>query len=57
MTLLTLLSVGWGLGLDRFYEGKTRDGFLSLVGWALILEVSCFFRLVMITTLLKVGAI
>ena len=36
MTRIALLSVGWGLGLDRFYEGKTRDGFLSLLGWAAI---------------------
>ena len=36
LTRLAVLSVGWGLGLDRFYEGKTRDGFLSLIGWALI---------------------
>jgi len=36
LTRLALLSVGWGVGLDRFYEGKTRDGFLSLVGWLLI---------------------
>ena len=33
---LTFLTLGWGLGLDRFYEGKTRDGFLSLIGWGLI---------------------
>ena len=36
ITRLAVLSIGWGLGLDRFYEGKTRDGFLSLVGWGLI---------------------
>ena len=36
LTRLALLSIGWGVGLDRFYEGKTKDGFLSLVGWALI---------------------
>ena len=36
LTRLALLSVGWGLGLDRFYDGKTRDGFLSLIGWFLI---------------------
>ena len=36
LTRLALLSVGWGVGLDRFYDGKTRDGFLSLIGWALI---------------------
>ena len=36
ITPLAVLSIGWGLGLDRFYEGKTRDGFLALIGWALI---------------------
>jgi len=36
LTRLALLSVGWGLGLDRFYDGKTRDGFLSIIGWSLI---------------------
>ena len=36
ITRLAVLSVGWGLGLDRFYEGRNRDGFLSLIGWALI---------------------
>ena len=36
ITRLAVLAVGWGLGLDRFYEGKTRDGFLSLIGWGLI---------------------
>ncbi len=36
ITRLLLLSVGWGVGLDRFYDGKTKDGFLALVGWMLI---------------------
>ncbi len=36
LTRLALLSVGWGVGLDRFYEGKTKDGLLSIVCWALI---------------------
>tara|TARA_Y100001968_G_C18994622_1_gene543034 strand:+ start:257 stop:574 length:318 start_codon:yes stop_codon:yes gene_type:complete len=36
ITRLAVLSIGWGLGLDRFYEGKARDGFLSLIGWGLI---------------------
>ena len=36
LTRLALLSIGWGIGLDRFYDGKTRDGFLSLIGWSLI---------------------
>ena len=36
LTRLALLTVGWGVGLDRFYEGKTKEGLLSIVGWALI---------------------
>ena len=26
---------GWGLGLDRFYEGYKKGGFLSIVGWSI----------------------
>ncbi len=26
---------GWGLGLDRFYEGDKKGGFLSIVGWSI----------------------
>lgn len=36
LTRIALLTVGWGVGLDRFYEGKVRDGFLSIIGWGLI---------------------
>tara|TARA_Y100001968_G_scaffold134623_1_gene122801 strand:- start:6151 stop:6468 length:318 start_codon:yes stop_codon:yes gene_type:complete len=36
LTRLAVLSIGWGVGLDRFYEGRTKDGFLSLIGWAII---------------------
>jgi len=36
LTRLAVLSIGWGLGLDRFYDGKTRDGILSIIGWGLI---------------------
>ena len=25
---------GWGLGLDRFYEGDKKGGFLSIIGWS-----------------------
>ncbi|WP_320663507.1 hypothetical protein [Prochlorococcus sp. MIT 1223] len=31
-----LLSVGWGLGLDRFYEGDKKGGILSIIGWSII---------------------
>tara|TARA_Y100001968_G_scaffold228146_1_gene210939 strand:+ start:700 stop:1017 length:318 start_codon:yes stop_codon:yes gene_type:complete len=36
LTRLALLSIGWGVGLDRFYEGRTKDGILSILGWGLI---------------------
>lgn len=26
---------GWGLGLDRFYEGNKKGGFLSILGWSI----------------------
>ena len=32
----TFLLIGWGLGLDRFYEGDKKGGFLSILGWAII---------------------
>tara|TARA_Y100000589_G_scaffold35869_1_gene30039 strand:- start:2096 stop:2407 length:312 start_codon:yes stop_codon:yes gene_type:complete len=27
------LIVGWGLGLDRFYEGDKKGGLCSIIGW------------------------
>ena len=36
LTRLSVLAIGWGVGLDRFYEGRTKDGLLSIVGWGLI---------------------
>ncbi len=36
LTRLALLSIGWPAGLDRFYDGKTRDGIFSIIGWILI---------------------
>ena len=27
------LILGWGLGLDRFYEGDKKGGVLSIIGW------------------------
>tara|TARA_B100000700_G_C14379358_1_gene549655 strand:- start:142 stop:459 length:318 start_codon:yes stop_codon:yes gene_type:complete len=36
LTRLAVLSIGWGLGLDRFYEGRTKEGILSIIGWGLI---------------------
>ena len=29
------LVTGWGLGLDRFYEGDRKGGILSIAGWSL----------------------
>tara|TARA_Y100000589_G_scaffold102778_1_gene97032 strand:- start:383 stop:694 length:312 start_codon:yes stop_codon:yes gene_type:complete len=29
------LIVGWGLGLDRFYEGDKKGGILSIIGWSI----------------------
>ena len=26
---------GWGLGLDRFYKGDKKGGFLSIIGWSI----------------------
>ncbi len=26
---------GWGLGLDRFYEGDKKGGILSILGWSI----------------------
>lgn len=26
---------GWGLGLERFYEGDKKGGFLSIIGWSI----------------------
>ena len=26
---------GWVLGLDRFYEGDRKGGFLSIIGWSI----------------------
>ncbi len=33
---------GWGVGLDRFYEGDKKGGFLSISGWS-ITFFSCIF--------------
>ena len=34
---LTFLSLGWGVGLDRFYEGDNKGGILALIGWGVVL--------------------
>ncbi len=33
---IALLSIGWPAGLDRFYEGRNREGFLSILGWGVV---------------------
>ena len=33
---LAFLILGWGIGLDRFYEGNNKGAFLSIIGWGLI---------------------
>ena len=39
-----LLAVGWGLGLDRFYEGNKKGGILSLIGWAIVFNTFFFLK-------------
>lgn len=36
LTRLALLSIGWPVGLDRFYDSRTRDGIFSIIGWTLV---------------------
>ena len=31
---------GWGLGLDRFYEGDKKGGVLSIIGWSITFLLS-----------------
>ena len=38
---------GWGLGLDRFYEGDKKGGVLSIIGWILNLEITGTWQLLM----------
>ncbi len=35
---------GWGLGLDRFYEGDKKGGFLSIIGWNLTIFSFLFLK-------------
>ena len=39
-----LLGLGWGLGLDRFYEGDKKGGILSLIGWAIVFNSFFFLK-------------
>ncbi len=38
------LIVGWGLGLDRFYEGNKKGGLLSIIGWSITFFSLCFLK-------------
>ena len=38
------LALGWGLGLDRFYEGDNKGGTLSLIGWGLVITSFGYFK-------------
>ena len=31
-----ILAIGWGWGLDRFYEGDKKGGILSIIGWGIV---------------------
>ena len=35
---------GWGLSLDRFYEGDKKGGFLSIIGWSITFFSFIFFK-------------
>tara|TARA_Y100001970_G_scaffold294233_1_gene448879 strand:+ start:2557 stop:2874 length:318 start_codon:yes stop_codon:yes gene_type:complete len=39
-----LLVSGWGIGLDRFYEGDKKGGILSLIGWGIIFTSFLFLK-------------
>ena len=39
-----LLVLGWGLGLDRFYEGNKKGGIFSIIGWGLTFFSFMFFK-------------
>ena len=38
------LGIGWGLGLDRFYEGDKKGGILSIIGWNIIVASFLYFK-------------
>ena len=35
---------GWGLGLERSYEGNKKGGFLSIIGWSITFFSFIFLR-------------
>ena len=44
---------GWGLGLDRFYEGDKKGGFLSIIVW-IIKFLALSFLSVQVMNMLRV---
>jgi len=38
------LITGWGLGLDRFYEGDKKGGIMSILGWSVIILSFLYFK-------------
>ena len=42
---------GWGLGLDRFYEGDKKGGFLSIIGWSITFLALSFLNVQVINML------
>ena len=47
---------GWGLGLDRFYEGDKKGGFLSIIGWSITFLALSFLN-VQVMNMLRVWKI
>ena len=39
-----ILAIGWGWGLDRFYEGDKKGGILSILGWGIIFTSFLFLK-------------
>jgi len=35
---------GWGIGLDRFYEGDKKGGILSILGWSITFFSFLYFK-------------
>ena len=44
LTRGVILAIGWGWGLDRFYEGDKKGGILSIIGWAIIFTSFLFLK-------------
>ena len=45
-SIVRLIFLIWdlGLGLDRFYEGDKKGGFLSIIGWSIIFFSFIFLK-------------